>query len=94
MFDKVKELYELKKQADQMKKMLEAEIIEVEAGDMKIVITGDQKIKEIHLGDSVDEDSLKDVINKALEESQKVAAKKMQDMMGGMGGLANLMKGS
>jgi DNA-binding protein YbaB len=92
MLDKMKELYELKKQADPMKKVLEAEIIEVESGDMKVVISGDQKIKEIHLGDSVDEDSLKEIINKALEESQKVAAKKMQDMMGGMGGLANMLK--
>ncbi len=94
MFDQVKELYQLKKQADEMKKALEKEVIEVESGDMKVVITGDQKIQSIHLGDSVDEDSLKDVINKALEESQKVAAKKMQEMMGGASGLANMLKGS
>lgn len=93
MFDQVKELYQLKKQADEMKKVLEKEIITVESGEMKIVVTADQKIQEIHLGDSVDESSLKDVINKALEESQKVAAKKMQEMMGGAGGLANLLKG-
>lgn len=93
MFDKMKELYDLKKQADEMKKVLEKEIIEVESGDMKVVISADQKIREIHLGDSVDEDNLKEIINKALEESQKVAAKKMQDMMGGMGGLANMLKG-
>lgn len=94
MFDKVKEMYELKKQADEMKKALEKEIIEVESGDIKVVITADQKIQSIHLGDTIDEKTLKEVINKALEESQKVAAKKMQDMMGGMGGLANLLKGS
>lgn len=93
MFDQVKELYQLKKQADEMKKVLEKEVIEVESGDMKVIITADQKIRSIKLGASVDENSLKEIINKALEESQKVAAKKMQDMMGGVGGIANMLKG-
>lgn len=92
MFDKVKQMYELKKQADAIKKELEKEILEVEAGDIKIRISADQKIQEIRFGDSVDPKTLKDVINKALEESQKVAAEKMKGMMGGMGALSNLFK--
>lgn len=94
MFGKAKELWDLKRQADQMKKELEKELIEVEAGDIKVVISADQKIQSIRLGDTIDEKTLKEVINKALEESQKVAAKKMQDMMGGLGNISEMLKGS
>ena len=92
MFDKMKQMYDLKKKADAFKKELEGEIVEVEAGSLKIRVSADQKIQEIILGDSVDPKTLKDAINKALEESQKVAAEKMKGMMGGMGGLGDLFK--
>ena len=92
MFDKMKQMYDLKKKADALKKELEGEIVEVEAGSLKIRVSADQKIQEIILGDSVDPKTLKDAINKALEESQKVAAEKMKGMMGGMGGLGDLFK--
>jgi len=92
MFDKMKQMYELKKKADALKKELENEIVEVEAGDIKIRVSADQKIRDITFGDSVDPKNLRDAINKALEESQKVAAEKMKGMMGGMGGLSDLLK--
>ncbi len=93
MFDKMKQMYELKKQADQMKKDLEAEIIEVEHGDVKVKINGAQKILNLDFPADIDPDKLRDAINKASDEAQKVAAKKMQGMMGGMGGLSDLLKG-
>lgn len=93
MFDKMKQLYELKKQADQMKKELEAEVIDVEHGGVKVRINGAQKIVRLDFEDNIDRDKLKDAINKANEEAQKIAAKKMQGMMGGMGGLQDLLKG-
>lgn len=93
MFDKMKQMYELKKQADQMKKELEAEVIEVEHGDVKVKINGAQKILDLKFPDDIDRDKLRDAINKASDEAQKIAAKKMQGMMGGMGGLSDLLKG-
>jgi DNA-binding protein YbaB len=92
MFDKVKQMYELKKQADALKKELEKEIVEVESGEIRVRMSAEQKIIELELGSSPDSKVLKDVLNKAVEESQKVAAKKMQSMMGGMGGLSGLLK--
>lgn len=93
MFDKMKQLYDLKKQADQMKKELESEVLDVEHGGVKVRINGAQKILSLDFEDSVDRNKLKDAINKANDEAQKVAAKKMQGMMGGMGGLQDLLKG-
>lgn len=91
--DKMKQAYELKKQADEMKRLLEAEVLDVEHGEIRVRINGAQKILELDFPHDVDNDKLKDAINKAMEEAQKVAAKKMQSMMGGMGGLADLLKG-
>lgn len=93
MFDKVKQLYELKKQADQLKKELEKEIIEVENSGYKIRINANVRFLEIQMPENPDPNKLKDVLNKAVEEVQKVAAKKMQGMMGGLGGLQDLLKG-
>ncbi len=93
MFDKMKQMYELKKQADEMKKQLEAEVLEVEHGDVRVKVNGAQKILELEFPDGIDRDKLRDAINKASDEAQKVAAKKMQGMMGGLGGLSDLLKG-
>lgn len=93
MFDKLKQAYDLKRKADAMKKELEAEIIDVEVGSVKVRVNGSQKILKLEYEDEVDPNKMKDAINKALDESQKVAAKKMQGMMGGMDGLKDLMQG-
>lgn len=92
MFDKMKKMYELKKQADAMKKELEAEVIEVTHGDVTVKVDGTQRIKNLDYPESIDPDKVKDAINKAMDEVQKIAAKKMQGMMG-MGGMSDLLKG-
>lgn len=93
MFDKLKQAYELKRKADAMKKELETEVIDVEVGGVKVRVNGSQKILKLEYDEAVDPNKMKDAINKALDESQKVAAKKMQGMMGGMDGLKDLMQG-
>ncbi|MEX0621459.1 MAG: YbaB/EbfC family nucleoid-associated protein [Candidatus Woykebacteria bacterium] len=93
MFDKLKQMYELKRKADQIKKDLESEVIDVEVGDVKVRINAAQKIQRIDFPDGVEPDKLKDAVNKALDEAQKIAAKRMQGMMGGMDGLQDLLKG-
>jgi len=93
MFDKLKEMYELKRKADQLKKEMEAEVFDVESGDIKVRINGVQKILKLEYPDGTDPDRVKEVINKAFEQSQKEMAKKMQGMMGGLGGLQDLLKG-
>lgn len=92
MFDKIKQLYELKKQADTLKKELESEVLDVESGDYKVRINANQKIISLEIPADLDNKKLQDVLNKAIEEAQKVAAKKMQGSLG-LSGLQDLFKG-
>jgi nucleoid-associated protein EbfC len=89
MFDKFKQIGELKKMRDEALKIqreLAAEKIEVIEGDIKIVISGDQKIQSLEIqGES--QPQLTEALNKAVKRSQEVAARKVQSMSGGLSGL-------
>ena len=92
-FDQAKMLLKVKKLQKELQKM----IITVEQGDgaVSVEITGEQKIKKIHIDpESVDlndiallERWLEDAVKEAIAESQKIAAEKMQPMMGALGEL-------
>jgi len=92
-FDQAKMLMRVKK----IQKELQKEIITVEEGDgaVKVEITGEQKIKKIHIDpDYVDLDDIgqlerwvEDAVKEAIQQSQKLAAEKMQPMMGALGDL-------
>lgn len=92
-FDQAKMLMKMKK----MQKELQKEVITVEAGDgaVKVEITGEQKIKKVHIDpDYVDLDDLhslerwvEDAVKDAISQSQKLAAEKMQPFMGALGDL-------
>lgn len=69
-----------------MQKELSGEEIRVEEGDIVVVITGDQKIKHFSVQGISSDDAVK-VLNKAINQSQQLAAKKLQSMGGGLGGL-------
>lgn len=98
IMDKAKQvgqLNEMRKQAQKMQKALEEEVLEhsYAGGAIKIVVRGDQKIQSI----AIDPDwmanqphdklefGLKDAINQAMFEVQKLAMKKLQSMGGGLG---------
>lgn len=93
MFDKLKQMYELKRKADALKHELEAEVIDVESGEVKVRINAAQKILKLDYPADINPDKLKDAVNKSLDEAQKLAAKRMQGMMGGLGGLQDMLKG-
>ncbi|MEI6751084.1 MAG: YbaB/EbfC family nucleoid-associated protein [Candidatus Saccharibacteria bacterium] len=92
-FDQAKMLLKVKKLQKELQKM----IITVEQGDgaVSVEITGEQKIKKIHIDPkSIDlndiallERWLEDAVKEAIAESQKIAAEKMQPMMGALGEL-------
>ena len=92
-FDQAKMLMKVKKIQSELQKM----IIEVEKGDgaVRVEISGDQKIKKIHIDpEYVDIDDIEllerwieDAVKDAINQSQKVAAEKMQPMMGALGSL-------
>jgi len=79
-------LNELRKQAKTMQQELAAEEIRVEEGDVVVVISGDQKIRQFSVQGISSQDAV-DVLNKAIKKSQELAAKKLQSMTGGLGGM-------
>ena len=92
-FDQAKMLLRVKK----IQKELQKQVITIEKGEgaVTVEITGEQKIKKIHIDrEAVDLDDLgqlerwiEDAVKEAIQESQKIAAEKMQPMMGALGDL-------
>ena len=91
MFDQVKKMMEMKKQADILKKHLEATIIEVrETRGIKVVINGAQIFQSVDIEEGllnagnknrIQMDLLKNM-NTAVKRSQQAAANKMKSMPG------------
>lgn len=83
--------------ARKLQKELQNEIIIVEVADgaVRVEITGEQKIKKIHIDpDYIDlddigqlEDWVEAAVKEAIVKSQQLAAEKMQPMMGALGNL-------
>src|ERR1044072_7848530 len=92
-FDQAKMLLKVKK----IQKELQKQVITVEKGDgaVSVEITGEQKIKKIHIDpEYVDLDDIgqlerwiEDAVKEAISESQRLAAEKMKPMMGALGDL-------
>src|SRR5471030_956472 len=92
-FDQAKMLLKVKK----IQKELQKQVITIEQGDgaVKVEITGEQKIKKIHIDpEYVDLEDIhelerwvEDAVRDAIQQSQKIAAEKMQPMMGALGDL-------
>ncbi|MEI8338432.1 MAG: YbaB/EbfC family nucleoid-associated protein [bacterium] len=92
-FDQAKMLMKVKKIQSELQK----QIITVEKGDGAVIveINGEQKIKKIHIDpEYVDLEDIgelerwvEDAVKEAIQESQKIAAEKMQPMMGALGNL-------
>jgi DNA-binding YbaB/EbfC family protein len=92
-FDQAKMLMRIKK----IQKELQNQIIIVEKGEgaVKVEITGEQKLKKVRIDpDYVDlsdigqlERWVEDAVKEAIAESQRIAAEKMQPMMGALGDL-------
>lgn len=91
--DQAKMLMKVRKLQKELQKMT----IDVEAGDgaVRVEITGEQKIKKIHIDpEYVDLDDIgqlerwvEEAVKEAISKSQKVAAEKMQPMLGNLGNL-------
>jgi len=93
MFDKLKQLKQMRDQAMAVQKQLAAEEIVVERGVVRIVISGDQKIKELTV-QGVSSQEVVSALNEAIKKSQELAAKKLQEMSGGLSGLLGGMGGA
>lgn len=92
-FDQAKMLMKVKK----IQKELQKQIIIIEKGDgaVRVEISGEQKLKKVHIDPAmVDLEDIgqlerwvEDAVKDAIAESQKIAAEKMQPMMGALGDL-------
>lgn len=89
MFNPFKSLGDLKNMRDQamkMQQLLSSEEVVVEKNGVKVVMSGDQKIKELTI-DGKDDWRVKEAIAEAIKKSQEIAAKKLTEMSGGLQGL-------
>ena len=92
-FDQAKMLLQVKKLQKELTKMT----IVAEQGDgaVRVEISGEQKIKKVHIDpELVDLDDIhqlerwiEDAVKDAIQQSQKIAAEKMQPFMGALGNL-------
>jgi DNA-binding YbaB/EbfC family protein len=92
-FDQAKMLLQVKKLQKELQKMT----ITSEQGDgaVRVEITGEQKLKKVHIDpEYVDLDDIhqlerwvEDAVKDAIQQSQKIAAEKMQPFMGALGDL-------
>ena len=97
MFDKLgqlKDLWQLKNQIQEIKKRLDNMVIKVDSPHhvFEVTVSGSQEVKEVVVSELVQSfsreqlaEELKDVINKAVRDSQAMAAQAMGGMAG-MGG--------
>lgn len=97
MLDKIKQLMEIKKQADQIKRELDkTEIESNEVRGIKIVVNGSLEIRSLEVDENLLvplnkknlERDLTRGINMAIRKAQNVAAHKMKDIMPGFPGLS------
>lgn len=75
MFGKAGTLIKLK----QMQNQLAKERVEIEENGVKVVVSGEMKIKQLQTNGQPD-DKIAEAVNKAMERAQKMSAGKMQEM--------------
>ncbi len=93
MFNQMKDLYKMQKQAKEMKKMLKTIEVEAEEDGALVVVNAAQEIVSIELNESLLQPTNKKRIEKniltalqrANKKAQEVAAEKMRPLMGQMG---------
>lgn len=89
MFNPFKTMGDLKSMRDQAIKMqqaLSSEEVVVEKNGIRVVMTGDQKIKELTI-DGQEDWRIKEAMAEAIKKSQEIAARKLTEMSGGLQGL-------
>lgn len=90
MFNPLQQAGAMKKMWD-LQRAIQREEITVEKNGVTVVMSGDQKIKNLNSNNRSDND-IKEAVNEAIGKSQKVAAQKLQEMGGGLQGLLGGMK--
>ena len=90
MFNKIKQIQELKSQADQIKKALAEETVEGSGnwGKVKIIMDGNQEVKKVEINPELLnqpeklESGIAEATNDAIKKAQRVMAQKMSQLGG------------
>jgi DNA-binding protein YbaB len=90
MFNKLRQLKDLRDQAKKVQNALSGESVTVEKNGIKIMVNGNMEVTSITLNKELSYESteriLVDVTNDAIKKMQKIMAQKIQEM-GGIPGL-------
>jgi DNA-binding protein YbaB len=90
MFEKLKQLKDLRDKAKQLQNALGAETITAEKNGIKITLDGNMVISSVILEKEMSKDEIEkrmpDAINEAIKKAQRVMAEKMR-AMGGLPGM-------
>ena len=91
MLDKMKQLMEMQRKMQEIKRVLDVMTFEIASSDgvVKIIMNGSQEVQEVTLQEGaggVDkarlEKALKDAYNRAIKRSHDLAAEKMKGVVG------------
>lgn len=90
MFNKLKQLKDLRDQAKTMQSMLAQESVTIERSGITVIMNGNLEITSITIKETLDNEKLaremKEAVNDAVKKIQRIMATKMQQM-GGFPGL-------
>ncbi|NTW22726.1 YbaB/EbfC family nucleoid-associated protein [Candidatus Falkowbacteria bacterium] len=90
MFNKLKQIKDLRDQAKTMQNALAKESVTVERGGVKVVMNGNLEITSLTIAEGTSKESteknVKEAFNEAVKKTQKLMATKLQEM-GGFPGL-------
>ena len=78
------DINQMRKQAAAIQQALEKEEFEVVIGNVRVVITGNQNVKEIEV-DGMPNENVKRAVNDAIKRSQQAAAGKLAELSKSMG---------
>ena len=82
-FKQAAEIKKLRDQANAIQKELAQIEVESEKGRVKVVMSGDMKVKSVEINGEEMKDA-RDAFNEAVDRAQKKSAQKMQQMGGGL----------
>ena len=83
-FKMLGDINQMRKQAAAIQQALEKEEFEVVIGNVRVVITGNQNVKEIEV-DGMPDENMKRAVNDAIKRSQQAAAGKLAELSKSIG---------
>ena len=84
MFDKLKDMNNLRKAQGEMKKEMEQIYVENEKQGVKVLIRGDKKIEKLEI-DGVDQKALRELLNDTMKDVDKKVEKQMRGHLSDFG---------